>query len=120
MIKGFKDFVMGGNLIDLAIAFVLGLAFAALTKSFTDNLINPIVGIFGGTDGLNGISFTINHSRFNVGLFLADAITFITTMAAIYFFIVVPYTKIRKPAAPGGPSEIELLTEIRDSLKAGR
>ena len=119
MIKGFKDFVMGGNLIELAIAFVLGVAFAKLVDSFTTNLISPIVGIFGG-QGVDSIGFTINHSTFNVGTFINAAITFVITAAAIYFFIVVPYNKIRKPAAPGGPSEIELLTEIRDSLKTGR
>lgn len=119
MIKGFKDFIMGGNLIDLAVAFVIGAAFVKLADSFTTNLISPIIGIFGGK-GVDSIGFTINHSTFNVGTFINAAITFVITAAAIYFAIVVPYNKLRKPAPAGGPSEIELLTEIRDALKAGR
>ena len=119
MIKGFKDFMMGGNLIELAIAFVIGAAFVKLVDSFTTNLVTPIVGIFGGK-GVDDIGFTINHSMFKVGTFINAAITFVITAAAIYFLIVVPYNKIRKPVAAGGPSEVELLTEIRDSLKTGR
>ena len=62
MIKGFKDFIMGGNLIDLAVAFVIGAAFVKLADSFTTNLISPIIGIFGGK-GVDSIGFTINTRR---------------------------------------------------------
>ena len=121
MIKGFKDFIMGGNLIDLAVAFVTGAAFVALADAFTTNLISPIVGILSGDGGFDTLlKFSINGSTFYPGKFIAALITFLTTMAAIYFFVVKPYQRLRKPDAPAGPSEVELLTEIRDSLKVGR
>ncbi len=119
MIKGFKDFIMGGNLIDLAVAFVLGTAFAALSTSFVEDLISPIVGAIVGKPEFSS-TFSIGDGVFKIGHFITATITFVSTAAAIYFFVVQPYQRLRKPVEAGGPTEIELLTEIRDALKAAR
>ena len=119
MIKGFKDFVMGGNLIEIAVAFVMGTIFAALTTAFVDDLISPIIGAIAGKPEFNN-TFSIGDGVFKYGHFFTALITFLSTAAAVYFFIVKPYQAMRKPVAESGPSEIDLLTEIRDSLKAGR
>ena len=101
MIKDFKDFLMRGNLVDLAVAFVIGLAFAALITSFVNDLIMPIIAMIIGKPDFSGLTFTINDAVFRYGAFLTAAITFVSTAAAIFFFVVKPYEAInartRKP-----------------------
>ena len=106
MLKEFRDFLMRGNLIELAVAVVLGVAFGAVVKSLVDNLITPIIGMIGGVD-FRGESFTINDSVFRYGAFINDVIYFVLVAAAIFFFVVKPVNmlmaRIRKPeeVAPG-------------------
>jgi large conductance mechanosensitive channel len=88
--KDFRDFLLRGNLILLAIAFVMGGAFAALVNSFVKNLIMPIVSMIFGKTSFSDLTFTINHSVFYYGAFISDAITFIGIAAAVFFFIVKP------------------------------
>ncbi|MGH3065935.1 MAG: large conductance mechanosensitive channel protein MscL [Gaiellaceae bacterium] len=88
MIKEFRDFLMRGNLVELAVAFVMGLAFAALVTSFVDDLILPIVAMVIGKPDFGGLTFTINDAVFRYGAFVTAAITFVTTAAAIFFFVV--------------------------------
>ena len=90
MIKEFRDFLMRGNLVELAVAFVMGLAFAALITSFVDDLIMPIVAMIMGKPSFNDLTFTINDAVFRYGAFLTAAITFVSTAAAIFFFVVKP------------------------------
>jgi len=90
MIKEFRDFLMRGNLVELAVAFVMGLAFAALITSFVDDLIMPIVAMIIGKPSFNDLTFTINDAIFRYGAFLTAAITFVSTAAAIFFFVVKP------------------------------
>jgi large conductance mechanosensitive channel len=90
MIKEFRDFLMRGNLVELAVAFVMGLAFAALITSFVDDLIMPIVAMIIGKPSFNDLTFTINDAVFRYGAFLTAAITFVSTAAAIFFFVVKP------------------------------
>ena len=101
MIKDFKDFLMRGNLVDLAVAFVIGLAFAALITSFVNDLIMPIIAMIIGKPDFSSLTFTINDAVFRYGAFLTAAITFVSTAAAIFFFVVKPYEAInartRKP-----------------------
>jgi large conductance mechanosensitive channel len=100
MIKEFRDFLMRGNLVELAVAFVIGLAFAALITSFVDDLIMPIVAMIIGKPDFSGLTFTINDAVFRYGAFITAAITFVTTAAAIFFFVVKPMEAItarRKP-----------------------
>jgi large conductance mechanosensitive channel len=90
MLTDFKDFLMKGNLIDLAVAFVMGLAFAALVNSLVDNLVMPVIAMLIGKPDFSDLTFTINDAVFSYGAFITDAITFIATAAAIFFFVVKP------------------------------
>ena len=95
MIKEFRDFLMRGNLVELAVAFVMGLAFAALITSFVDDLIMPVVAMIIGKPSFNDLTFTINDAVFRYGAFLTAAITFVSTAAAIFFFVVKPANALR-------------------------
>ena len=95
MIRDFRDFLMRGNLVELAVAFVMGLAFAALVTSFVNDLIMPIVAMIIGKPDFSDLTFTINDAVFRYGAFLTAAITFISTAAAIYFFVVRPFDALR-------------------------
>ncbi|GAA5436765.1 large conductance mechanosensitive channel protein MscL [Deinococcus aquaticus] len=123
MISGFRDFIMRGNIVDLAIAVVTGAAFAALVTAFSNAFINPLIKLVTGGGAIGG-KFTVNGVDFDYGLFITALITFLLTMAVIYSVVVVPYNKMRermtKPAdaAPAGPTnEEKLLMEIRDALR---
>ena len=121
MIKEFREFLLKGNLIELAVAFVLGVAFAAVIKSLVDNMITPIIGMIGGVD-FSGETFTINGSVFRYGQFINDVIYFVLVAAAVFFFVLKPanaiMARMRKPEelAPDAPTETALLMEIRDLL----
>ena len=121
MLKEFRDFLVKGNLVELAVAVVMGIAFGAVIKSLVDNLITPIIGMIGGVD-FKSETFTINGSHFLYGQFINDVIYFVLVAAAVFFVIVKPVNmimaRVRKPAVdgPAAPSQEELLTEIRDLL----
>lgn len=131
MLQGFKDFLFRGNIVDLAVAVVIGTAFTALVTSFTSSFIEPILASLGGTDAADGLGFRIlsdNPNTFiDIGTFISAIITFVITAAVVYFAVVVPSKKLLerlnqgKEEEPEGPSEdIQLLREIRDALNAGR
>ena len=88
--KGFKNFLMQGDLIVIAVGLVIALGFSTLVKAFTDNIITPLVNAIGG-GGTNGLGFTVNGQLVNVGAFIAAVIYFIIFVAVIYYAIVVPY-----------------------------
>ena len=90
MIQEFKAFLLKGNIVDLAVAFVMGIAFGALVNSLVDNLVMPIIAMIIGKPDFRGLSFTINDAVFGYGAFITDAITFVATAAAIFFFVVKP------------------------------
>jgi large conductance mechanosensitive channel len=90
-LEDFKKFLLKGNLVILAVAFVMGAVFAALVKAFIADLITPIIGLIFGQPNFAALSFTINGSHFYYGDFINYAITFITTAVAIFFFVVKPY-----------------------------
>jgi large conductance mechanosensitive channel len=121
VLKEFRDFLVKGSLVELAVAIVMGIAFGLVIKSLVDNLITPIIGMVGGVD-FSGETFSINGSTFRYGQFINDLITFTLTGAAVFFFIVKPVnaimSRIRKPEVdgPAAPTQEELLTEIRDLL----
>jgi large conductance mechanosensitive channel len=115
--------VLRGNVVDLAVGIVIGTAFGAVVKALVDGLINPIVAaIFGKPDLTQVGAFTINHADFSIGLILTALVNFVLVAAAIYFLVVVPVNHLRarfeKPAEDSGPTEVALLTEIRDALRA--
>jgi large conductance mechanosensitive channel len=115
---GFKNFLLRGNLIELAVAFIMGLAFAAVVTA-TVALIMDIIGKLGGQPDFSDYS----PGGVSVGAWITSVISFLILAAVVYFFIVVPYTKAKEkffPAdEPGTPADVELLTQIRDLL-AGR
>lgn len=123
MIKGFKDFLLRGNVVDLAVAFVLGVAFAALVTSFTTSFINPLLGLIGG-GGPTGGTLEVNGQFFTWGAFITAVINFVLIAAVVYFVIVVPMKAIQErrrrgeEAGPAEPTDVELLIEIRDLLSA--
>jgi large conductance mechanosensitive channel len=90
LLKEFKDFLMRGNLIELAVAFVMGLAFAAVINSLIGNLVMPIIAAIVGKPDFSALTFTIHKSIFRYGAFITDLIRFIAIGAAVFFFIVKP------------------------------
>jgi large conductance mechanosensitive channel len=91
LLQDFKKFLMQGNLITLATAFVIGTAFAALIKAFVGDIITPIIALIFGKPNFENLSFSINSSHFKYGDFINYAIAFISTAAAMFFFVVKPY-----------------------------
>lgn len=100
-LRDFKDFIFRGNLITLAIAFVMGLAFAALITAFVADIIMPIIGMIFGKSDFSGESFTINGSHFLYGSFINAVITFVSIAAAVFFFIVKPFEVFQARKATG-------------------
>ncbi len=100
ILQEFKTFLLRGNLIELAVAFVIGLAFAALVTAFVADLITPIVAAIFGKPDFSSLDFTINGSRFAYGDFLNALITFVSIAAAIFFFVVKPMDAIMARRAP--------------------
>ena len=136
MLQGFKDFIARGNVIDLAVAVVIGAAFTKVVDSLVNNLINPIIGAI-GTESLDqyqlclrGPCEVVDGSMTGVGIgwgaIIGALITFVLTAAAVYFFFVLPYNKYRERNAIAEDEvaeelyeQTELLREIRDALTSG-
>ena len=124
MLKGFRDFLMRGNVVDLAVAVVIGAAFGAIVKGLSDGIITPLIAAIFKQPNLDSVgTFTINGANFSIGLVLTPIVNFIIVAAAIYFIVVVPINKLRarfvteEEAAEA--EEITLLREIRDNLARG-
>jgi large conductance mechanosensitive channel len=122
MIKGFRDFIMRGNVIDLAIAVVIGAAFTGIITQFTKSFIEPLIKLMGG-GGAHGGAFYIDSVAFDWGAYINAVINFLIVAAAVYFLIVVPMNKIiarrrrgEVPEVAATPEDIALLREIRDLL----
>jgi large conductance mechanosensitive channel len=125
VLKGFKDFLMRGNVVELAVAVVIGVAFNAVVTAFTQNLINPIIASFGGAN-INGLGFQLVGGNpktvIDVGAMLSALINFVLVAAVLYFLFVLPYQLIEarrkrgQETGPAEPTDVELLTEIRDLL----
>lgn len=128
MIKGFKDFVMRGNVVDLAVAVVIGAALGAVVTSIVDGIITPLLAALGGVEDVSKLwTFTINEAVFSVGAVIAAILNFLFIAAAVYFAIVLPMNTLAErrkkgeepePAAPA--EDVLLLQEIRDLLAARR
>jgi large conductance mechanosensitive channel len=123
MIKGFKDFLLRGNVVDLAVAVVIGTAFTALVTAFTTSFLQPLIGLIGG-GGIDGGTVVVDGQKFTWGAFINALITFVLTAAVVYFVVVLPMKALverrRRDDEPGpaAPTQIELLAEIRDLLRA--
>jgi large conductance mechanosensitive channel len=124
MIKGFRDFILRGNVVDLAIAVVIGVAFNAVIQAFVRDIITPLIAAIFGKPNFSTLSFRIHHSLFTYGDLINYLITFLTVAAAVYFVLVVPVNALRARRERGEPDtavpdDIALLTEIRDLLARG-
>lgn len=131
MIKGFRDFILRGNVIDLAIAVVIGTAFAAVVKAVTDALITPLINAVGAPTSA-GLGFSLRHTNpdvekatfINISAIINAVIVFLITAVVVYFLVVVPMNKLlerRKrgevPEVAATPEDVALLQEIRDILR---
>jgi large conductance mechanosensitive channel len=123
MIKEFRDFLMRGNLIELAVAFVMGLAFATVVTSLVDNLVMPIIAAVIGKPDFRDLSFTIHDAVFQYGAFLTDLVQFAAIAAAVFLFIVKPVQMMlargrREPIEEGMPDEERRHQELLAALRA--
>ena len=128
MLKGFKDFIMRGNVIDLAVAVVIGAAFKAVVDAFVANIITPLIAAIAGKSDFSSLYFTWHKSQFKYGAFINTIVSFVLVAAAIYFFVVLPLNTLAERRArkveagvaddEPRPEDILLLEQIRDLLKA--
>jgi large conductance mechanosensitive channel len=123
LINEFRDFLMRGNIVDLAVAFVIGVAFAALVTSLVDDLLMPIIAMIIGKPDFSSLTFTINDAVFRYGAFITQLITFVAIAAAVFFFVVKPMQMLAARRAAGEPAPVpdderrhqELLAALRAS-----
>ncbi len=122
MLKEFKAFLLRGNVVDLAVAVVIGAAFTAVVNSMVKDLITPLIAAVGGNPDFSRLNFTVNNSVFAYGDFLNAVISFLIVAAVIFFFVVKPINHLTRLANRGKVKEedkkpeIVLLEEIRDAL----
>lgn len=106
--KGFKQFMLRGNVLDLAVAVVMGAAFGAVVTALVKDLLTPLIAAIVGKPDFSAISFNVNNSKFLIGEFINALISFILIGAAVYFFVVLPVNKIlarmRRGEAPPDPT----------------
>jgi large conductance mechanosensitive channel len=131
VLKGFRDFIMRGNVVDLAVAVVIGAAFGAVVTAFVADILTPFLAAIGGQPDFSQLTWTINGSKFLYGDFINKIISFVIIAAAIYFFVVLPLNKMaerraRRLAAgiedepEAKPEDVLLLEQIRDLIAEGR
>jgi len=111
MLKELRDFLLRGNIVELAIAFVMGVAFAAVVNSLVNNLVMPIVAMIIGKPDFSDLTFTINDAVFRYGAFITDVISFVAIAAAVFFFVVKPMDALTKRVEK--PTEEEVSDEER-------
>jgi large conductance mechanosensitive channel len=121
MLQEFKDFLFRGNIVELAVAFVMGVAFAAVVNSLVENLVMPVIAMIIGKPDFSGLTFTINDAVFRYGAFITDVIQFLAIAAAVFFFIVKPVTAMmnrlrREPIEEGMPDEERRHQELLAAL----
>ena len=124
MIKEFRDFILRGNVVDLAVAVVLGAAFGAVVTGFVSSFVTPLISLIGGQPDFSELVLTIDGTRFTYGVFLNVLIAFLAIAAVIFFIVVKPMNtvmaRIRRddePASDAPAEDVVLLTEIRDLLR---
>ena len=121
MLKEFRDFLLRGNIVELAVAFVMGLAFAAVVNSLVNNLLMPVIAMIIGKPDFSDLTFTINDAVFRYGAFITDVIQFVAVAAAVFFFVVKPMsamlTRMGGPAEEGMPDEERRHQELLKALR---
>ena len=135
MLKGFKEFILRGNVIDLAVAVVIGAAFTAIVNGLVEGIFNPLIALLFNANDLNGAGITLRPESAEGagdgivlawGRVLSALIQFLLIATVVYFALVTPMNYLKKrrakeeeqPGAPAAPTDVELLTEIRDLLRA--
>lgn len=123
--SGFKAFILRGNLVELAVAFIMGASFAVVVTTFTDVIMGFAARVFGGNPNFDSITVWKDDAGngIPVGTFLTALVSFLILAAIVYFFVVTPYTRAKEKFFPtteetGTPEDVALLTEIRDALVA--
>ncbi len=119
MLSGFKQFILRGNVVDMAVGVVIGAAFATVVSAFTRDLLTPLIAAIVGKPDFSAISFEVNHSVFPLGDFINAAVSFLLVAVAVYFFVVTPVnllvSRMRKAPTPADPTTkkcAECLSEI--------
>jgi large conductance mechanosensitive channel len=124
MLKEFRDFLLRGNILELAVAFVMGLAFAAVVNSLVNDLIMPVIAMIIGKPDFSGLTFTINDAKFRYGAFITNLIQFVAIAASVFFVIVKPVDALLKrhksAAEEGMPDEERRHQELLAALHASR
>ena len=117
---GFKKFLLRGNLVDLAVAVIIGAAFGGLVTALTNDFITPILAAIGGKPDFSTLHFTINESRFYYGDFLNVLIAFVILAAVLYYLVIVPFSALleRYKPAPDEPAPVKDCTECLSSIPA--
>jgi large conductance mechanosensitive channel len=130
VLKGFKEFIMRGNVVDLAVAVVIGAAFGDMVKALVADIITPVIAAIGGQPDFSTLTFTIHKSKFLYGDFINKVIAFAIIAAAIYFIVVLPLNTLaerrarklsaEEPLPEAKPEEVLLLEQIRDLMQVQR
>ncbi|KUL39083.1 large conductance mechanosensitive channel protein MscL [Actinoplanes awajinensis] len=125
MFQGFKDFIMRGNVIDLAVGVVIGAAFTTVVTTLTSGFLKPLIQLITGGSGVSAGTFKVRGVPFDYASFINAVITFLLTAAVLYFLVVYPLNKLaerrkrgQEPESKAPSDEVRLLTEIRDALMA--
>ena len=123
MLEELRNFLFRGNIVELAVAFVIGVAFASVVNSLVDNLVMPIVAMIIGKPDFSGLTFTINDAVFRYGAFITDVIQFVAIAVAVFFFVVKPVQAMlerrrREPIEEGMPDEERRHQELLAALRA--
>jgi large conductance mechanosensitive channel len=124
MVKGFKDFLLRGNVVDLAVAVIIGIAFGAIVNAFATDFVGGLIGAIGGTPDFGTAGFEVNDSKIIIGSTINALINFLIVAAVVYLMVVVPMTRLLERRKSGEEPEVEapaedvlLLQEIRDLLR---
>ncbi len=107
MLKEFREFILRGNLVDLAVAVVIGTAFTALVTAFVTNIVTPIIAAIGGKPDFSDLSFTINGSEFGYGAFINALIAFLIIAAVVFFFVIKPVNLLMARFQPDTPVDVK-------------
>jgi large conductance mechanosensitive channel len=119
MFKGFREFIMRGNVVDLAVAVVIGAAFGAVVTAFVANIITPLIAAIFGQPDFSGLTFTINGSVFRYGLFINAVISFLLVAASIYYVVIVPMNRLKERRERGQDPTVKECPECLSEIPHG-
>jgi large conductance mechanosensitive channel len=115
-VDGFRKFLLRGNVLDLAVAVVIGAAFGAVIQAFVKDLLTPLIGAFGGIPDFSAWAFTVNGSRFLIGDFVNSLVTFVLVAFVVYYFVIVPTQRLMERHKPDEPAPAAATRECPECL----